>query len=184
MAFPAQLGLGTRTWCGRLGPGASGEELGLGLLCLCTVLQTPSMASGYRGGWLLLPQARGSSAGVWALCSLGLCGQEHGLSEHPHIGPLSQAESSAPGKPVYPERGISSQSFITGRHSPRRVPFQGQMVSTLARLKGSSLQWPCRTRAASESQAAQPEVTLSQGWSSHCPSLCSQQGQGTHAHKI
>lgn len=101
------------------------------------------------------------------------------MSEHPHTGPLSQAESSAPGKPVYPERRISSQSFITGRHSPRRVPFQGQMVSTLARLKGFSLQWPCRARAAaaSQSQAAQPEVTLSQGWSSHCPSLCSQQGQ-------
>lgn len=43
----------------------------MGLLCLCMALQAPSTASSYRGGWLLMPQARGSSAVVWA--QSGIC---------------------------------------------------------------------------------------------------------------
>lgn len=53
-----------------------------------------------------MPQARGSSAGVWAQFG-GCVGRNLGclsIPEHPHTAPLSQAESSAPGKPIHPER--------------------------------------------------------------------------------
>lgn len=67
VAFPAQLGLGTGTWCGVL---VGWDQLlqrkswGWGCCASAWPCKPPSMASGYRGGWLLMPQARGSSAGV------------------------------------------------------------------------------------------------------------------------
>lgn len=101
-----------------------------------------------------MPQARGSSAGVWA--QSGVCVSRNmgslSISGHPYTAPLSQTESSAQGSQFILREGFHPRDFITGRYSPRRVSFQGQMVSTLGRLKGFSLQWPCRARAAAASQ--------------------------------
>lgn len=69
-----------------------------------------------------MPQTRASSAGVWA--QSGVCvGRNMGclsIPEHSHTAPLSQAESSAPGKPIHPERGISSQRLHYRQAFPQK----------------------------------------------------------------
>lgn len=100
-----------------------------------------------------MPQARGSSAGVWG--QPGVCvGRSVGclsIPEHPRTTPLSRAESSAPGKPAQPERGISSQRLHPGQAFPQKsiLPRADSFHLGLAPPgcsdpKGFSLQWPCR----------------------------------------
>lgn len=69
-----------------------------------------------------MPQARGSSAGVWAQFG-GCVGRNLGclsIPERPHTAPLSQAESSAPGKPIHPERRISSRRLHYRQAFPQK----------------------------------------------------------------
>lgn len=75
------------------------------------------------------------------------------ITDHPHSAPLSQSESSAPGKPAQPQRGTPSERLHPRQTLPQKsiIPRAASFPLGLAPPgcsdpKRFSPQWPCRAR--------------------------------------